>query len=106
MDKIDDLRMGDRAETLQVPQFSSWASCGFVELFQQGFLPSQRASRRCCSAICHRLLCVIPEPACLPSVLEQIIVRRNAGAGPIAEQMEEIANDLIQITQALSIRAK
>jgi hypothetical protein len=42
------------------------------------------------------LLCVIPEPACLPYVLEQIIVRRNAGAGPILGQMEEIANDLIQ----------
>ena len=36
------------------------------------------------------------EPACLPYVLEQIIVRRNAGAGPILGQMEEIANDLIQ----------
>ena len=30
------------------------------------------------------------------SVLEQIILRRNAGAGPILGQMEEIANDLIQ----------
>jgi hypothetical protein len=42
------------------------------------------------------LLCVIPEPASLPYVLEQIIVRKNAGAGPILGQMEEIANDLIQ----------
>src|SRR6266853_685378 len=32
------------------------------------------------------LLCVIPEPACLPYVLEQIIVRRKAGAEfPICE---------------------
>ena len=42
------------------------------------------------------LLCVIPEPATLPYVLEQIIIRKNAGAGPILGQMEEIANDLIQ----------
>ena len=42
------------------------------------------------------LLGVIPEPACLPYVPEQIIVRRSAGAGPILGQMEEIANDLIQ----------
>src|SRR5437870_13112050 len=42
------------------------------------------------------LLGVIPEPACLPYVPEQIIVRRSAGAGPILGRMEEIANDLIQ----------
>lgn len=42
------------------------------------------------------LLCVIPEPATLPYVLEQIIQRKNAGAGPIRGQMKEIANDLIQ----------
>jgi hypothetical protein len=42
------------------------------------------------------LLCVIPEPASFPYVLEQIIVRKNAGAGPILGQMEDIANDLIQ----------
>jgi hypothetical protein len=42
------------------------------------------------------LLCVMPEPASLPYVLEQIIVRKNAGAGPILGQMEEIANDLIE----------
>jgi hypothetical protein len=42
------------------------------------------------------LLCVIPEPASLPYVLEQIIVRKNAGAGPILGEMEELANDLVQ----------
>ena len=42
------------------------------------------------------LLGVIPELACLPYVPEQIIVRRNAGAGPILGPMEEMANDLIQ----------
>jgi hypothetical protein len=42
------------------------------------------------------LLCVIPELVSLPYVLEQIIVRKNAGAGPILGQMEEIANDLIE----------
>jgi hypothetical protein len=47
------------------------------------------------------LLCVIPEPASLPYVLEQIIVRKNAGAGLILGQMEEIANDLIQSHSSL-----
>jgi hypothetical protein len=42
------------------------------------------------------LLCVIPEPASLPYVLEQIIVRKNAGAGPILGELEEIVNDLIR----------
>jgi hypothetical protein len=42
------------------------------------------------------LLCVIREPAALPYVLEQIIIRKNAGAGPIVGEMEEIANELIQ----------
>ena len=42
------------------------------------------------------LLCVIPEPACLPYVLEQIIVRRMPELAPILGRMEEIANDLIQ----------
>jgi hypothetical protein len=115
MDEIDDLRMGDRAEALQVPQFSCWATCGFVELFQQGFSLYNEHLRDVVlqfAIACLRsvntgpanwpmfqkllLLCVIPEPACLPYVLEQIIVRRNAGAGPILGQMEEIANDLIQ----------
>lgn len=42
------------------------------------------------------LLCVIPEPATLPYVLEQIIVRKNSGAGAVLGQMEEIVNDLIR----------
>ena len=42
------------------------------------------------------LLCVAPEPATFPYVLEQIIVRRNAGAGPILPELEEIVNALIE----------
>ncbi len=42
------------------------------------------------------LLCVIPEPASFPYVLEQIIIRKNAGAGPIVPDLEEIANTLIE----------
>ena len=42
------------------------------------------------------LLCVIPEPACLPYVLEQIITRKNAGAAPIVAELEEIANTLVE----------
>ena len=42
------------------------------------------------------LLCVIPEPASFPYVLEQIITRKNAGAGPILPELEEIANTLIE----------
>jgi hypothetical protein len=42
------------------------------------------------------LLCIAPEPASFPYVLEQIIVRKNAGAGPILGELEEIANNLIQ----------
>jgi hypothetical protein len=42
------------------------------------------------------LLCVIPEPASLPYVLEQIIARKNTGAGAVLAEVEEIANDLIQ----------
>jgi reverse transcriptase-like protein len=41
------------------------------------------------------LLCVVPEPACFPYVLEQIITRVNAGAAPILPELEEIANTLI-----------
>lgn len=41
------------------------------------------------------LLCVIPEPASFPYVLEQIIVRKNAGAAPVLPELEEIANTLI-----------
>jgi hypothetical protein len=42
------------------------------------------------------LLCVMPEPASFPYVLEQIIVRKNAGAAPILPELEEIVNRLIQ----------
>jgi Reverse transcriptase (RNA-dependent DNA polymerase) len=42
------------------------------------------------------LLCVMPEPACFPYVLEQIILRVNAGAGRILPELEEIVNKLIQ----------
>ena len=42
------------------------------------------------------LLCVIPEPASFPYVLEQIITRKNAGATPILPELEEIANTLIE----------
>jgi hypothetical protein len=41
------------------------------------------------------LLCVIPEPASFPYVLEQLITRKNAGAAPILPELEEIANTLI-----------
>jgi hypothetical protein len=47
------------------------------------------------------LLCVVPEPASLPYVLEQIIARKNAGAGPILGELEEIVNDLIQSHSSL-----
>jgi len=42
------------------------------------------------------LLCVTPEPASFPYVLEQLIAGRNAGAGPVIGEVEEIANDLVQ----------
>lgn len=42
------------------------------------------------------LLCVAPEPACFPYVLEQLILRRNAGAGALLPQLEEIVNTLIE----------
>jgi hypothetical protein len=42
------------------------------------------------------LLCVIPEPASFPYVLEQIITRKNAGAGLIVADLEEIVNTLIE----------
>jgi hypothetical protein len=41
------------------------------------------------------LLCVIPEPSTFPYVLEQIIRRKNAGAGPLVPELEELANELI-----------
>jgi hypothetical protein len=41
------------------------------------------------------LLCVIPEPASFPYVLEQIIARRNAGAAPVLPELEEIVNTLV-----------
>lgn len=40
-------------------------------------------------------LCVTPEPASLPYALEQIIVRKNAGAPPILPELEEILNKMI-----------
>lgn len=43
------------------------------------------------------LLCVVPEPASLPYVLEQIIRRTNSGAIPIRSELEEIMNTLICI---------
>jgi len=42
------------------------------------------------------LLCVAPEPATFPYVLEQIIAGRNSGAGPILGELEGIVNDLVQ----------
>lgn len=42
------------------------------------------------------LLCVAPEPASFPYVLEEIVIRRNAGAAPILSDLEEITNELIQ----------
>jgi len=47
------------------------------------------------------LLCAIPEPSSFPYVLEQIIVRKNAGAGPLVPELEEIANELIVRHSAL-----
>jgi hypothetical protein len=47
------------------------------------------------------LLCVAPEPATLPYVLEQIISRRNAGAGPVSGELTEIVNDLVATHSAL-----
>lgn len=42
------------------------------------------------------LLCVAPEPACFPYVLEQIILRRNAGAVGILPELQEIVNTLVE----------
>jgi hypothetical protein len=42
------------------------------------------------------LLCVAPEPASFPYVLEQIITRKNAGATPILGELEDIVNELIE----------
>lgn len=47
------------------------------------------------------LLCVMPEPASLPYVLEEIITRKNAGAPPILGQLEELANELVQVHSGL-----
>jgi hypothetical protein len=47
------------------------------------------------------LLCAIPEPASFPYVLEQIISRKNAGAGAIIPELEEVANELIVRHSAL-----
>lgn len=42
------------------------------------------------------LNCVIPEPACFPYALEQIIICANAGAKPLKGALEEIVN-LLQL---------
>jgi hypothetical protein len=42
------------------------------------------------------LLCVVPEPASFPYVLEQIIRGKNAGAPPLMSELEEVANTLIE----------
>jgi hypothetical protein len=47
------------------------------------------------------LLCVTPAPATLPYVLEQIIIRKNAGAGPVLMELEEIANQLVETYSTL-----
>jgi hypothetical protein len=47
------------------------------------------------------LPCAIPEPSSFPYVLEQIITRKNAGAGALVPEMEEIANELIVRHSAL-----
>ena len=47
------------------------------------------------------LLCAIPEPSSFPYVLEQIITRKNAGAGQLVPELEEIANELIVRHSAL-----
>ena len=41
------------------------------------------------------LLCVVPEPATLPFVLEQIISRVNGGATPLHSDIEVIVNELV-----------
>ena len=41
------------------------------------------------------LLCVIPQPASFPYVLEQIISRKNTGATPILDELHEIVHALI-----------
>jgi hypothetical protein len=41
------------------------------------------------------LLCAIPEPASFPYVLEQIIIRNNAGAAVLVPELEDIANELV-----------
>jgi hypothetical protein len=47
------------------------------------------------------LLCAIPEPSSFPYVLEQIITRKNAGAGALVPELEEIANELVVRHSAL-----
>jgi hypothetical protein len=41
------------------------------------------------------LLCIAPEPACLPYILQTIIIRSNAGARINKVELETILNDLI-----------
>ena len=42
------------------------------------------------------LNCVVPEAACLPYALEQIILRTNAGAIPLRDTLEEVVNLLVR----------
>ncbi|MGD1155926.1 MAG: RNA-directed DNA polymerase [Terriglobia bacterium] len=48
------------------------------------------------------LLCVIPQPASFPYVLEQLILRKNAGATSILAELGEIVNALIIDHSALT----
>ncbi|WP_299982466.1 RNA-directed DNA polymerase [Desulfobacula sp.] len=47
------------------------------------------------------LLCVVPNPASFPYVLEQIISRANTGAIPLKSELEEVTNNLIVNHSAL-----
>jgi hypothetical protein len=47
------------------------------------------------------LLCVAPEPATLPYVLERLIAEKNAGAGPLVPELQDILNNLIADHSAL-----
>ena len=47
------------------------------------------------------LLCAIPEPSSFPYVLEQIIKRKNDGAGDLVPELEEITNELVVRHSAL-----
>jgi len=61
MDKIDDRRMGDRAELFQVPQFSSWAAADLSNYFSKAFSFT--------TSIPAMLFCNLPSLACAQSTL-------------------------------------